>query len=128
MNTLANSASDEIARVWSKTYGGIVKLHGVLGVRRHVLLISDPAALRRIFGSSAGQWDLSSRNLDSFKSLFGPGIAAVGGADHARQRRVVAQALTPAEVRAMIEPVRMASRNARHPLCYPFSDIMLIAL
>jgi hypothetical protein len=111
MHTLAASSSDAAAMAWDQVYGGVVKLHGVLGVSRHILLISDPAALRRIFGSSSGQWDLSSRNLASFRSLFGPGIAAVEGADHLRQRRVVAQALTPVQIRGMIGFVQAASRN-----------------
>lgn len=96
---------------WSKIHGGVVRLHGVLGVRRHVLLISDPSALRRIFGSTSGRWDLSSRNLASFRSLFGPGVAAVEGADHVRQRRVISQALIPSEVRGMIDPIQEASQN-----------------
>ncbi|KAJ7346262.1 cytochrome P450 [Mycena albidolilacea] len=116
MHTLAASSSDAAAMAWDQVYGGVVKLHGVLGVSRHVLLISDPAALRRIFGSSSGQWDLSSRNLASFRSLFGPGIAAVEGADHLRQRRVVAQALTPVQIRGMIDFVQAASRNMRYAL------------
>lgn len=123
MSSLANAPSDEKARGWSKTYGGIVKLHGVLAVRRHVLLISDPVALRHIFGSSAGHWDLLKRNRDAFLTLFGPGIVAVSGADHVRQRRVIAQALTPAGVRAMIEPISTASRNARHPSSSRFTGL-----
>ncbi|KAF8532178.1 cytochrome P450 [Gautieria morchelliformis] len=116
MYTLAAAPSDAAAMAWAKVYGGIVKLHGVLGVRRHVLLISDPAALGRIFRSTNGRWDLSSRNLASFKSLFGPGVAAVEGADHIRQRRVISQALTPVQVREMIEPVQVVSRNMRNAL------------
>ncbi|KAF7372786.1 Cytochrome P450 [Mycena sanguinolenta] len=116
MHTLAASSSDAAAMAWEKVYGGVVKLHGVLGVSRHVLLVSDPAALCRIFGSSNGQWDLSSRNLASFRSLFGPGIAAVEGADHFRQRRVVSQALTPVQIRGMIDSVQAASRNMRNAL------------
>jgi cytochrome P450 len=110
MHTLAAAPSDAAAVAWSKKYGGIVRLHGVLGVQRHVLLISDPAALRQLFSSSSS-FDMSSRNLSSFKALFGPGIAAVDGADHSRQRRVIAQALTPAEVRGMLEPVQAVSKN-----------------
>ncbi|KAJ7247441.1 cytochrome P450 [Mycena haematopus] len=116
MHTLAASSSDAAAMAWEKVYGGVVKLHGVLGVSRHVLLVSDPTALRRIFGSSSGQWDLSSRNLASFRSLFGPGIAAVEGTDHLRQRRVVAQALTPVQIRGMIDSVQAASRSMRTAL------------
>ncbi|KAI0031071.1 cytochrome P450 [Vararia minispora EC-137] len=115
MYTLAASPSDRIAMTWSKQYGGVVRLHGVLGVKQHVLLISDPAALRRLFSSSSS-FDLSSRNLASFKSLFGPGIAAVEGADHQRQRRVIAQALTPIEVRGMLDPVQAVSKNLRSAL------------
>ncbi|KAG6829533.1 hypothetical protein H0H92_004270 [Tricholoma furcatifolium] len=116
MQTLAAAPSDGAALSWSKVYGGVVKLHGVLGVRRHALLISDPAALRRIFGSSTGQWDLSSRDLASFREKFGPGVAAVEGADHVRQRRIISQALGPAEVRQMISSVQTVSKNMRATL------------
>ncbi|KAG6844549.1 hypothetical protein H0H87_006033 [Tephrocybe sp. NHM501043] len=116
MQTLVAAPSDTAALSWSKLYGGVVKLHGVLGVRRHALLISDPAALRRIFGSSHGQWDLSSRDLASFREKFGPGIAAVEGADHVRQRRIVSQALGPSEVRGMISSVQAVSRQMRAAL------------
>ncbi|KAG6909895.1 hypothetical protein DXG01_014709 [Tephrocybe rancida] len=116
MQTLVAAPSDGAALGWSKLYGGVVKLHGVLGVRRHALLVSDPAALRRIFGSSSGQWDLSSRDLASFREKFGPGVAAVEGADHVRQRRVISQALGPSEVRGMISSVQTVSRNMRTAL------------
>ena len=113
MHTIVASPSDAAAMAWTKQYGGIVKLNGVLGVSRHVLLISDPAALGRIFSSTSGQWEVSSRNLASFRSLFGPGVAAVEGADHIRQRRVISQALTLAEVRGMTDIVQATSRNVR---------------
>ncbi|KAJ7639233.1 cytochrome P450 [Roridomyces roridus] len=116
MHTLAAAPSDAAAISYTKTYGGIVKLNGILGVSKHVLLISDPAALRRLFGASTGQWDLSSRNLASFKSLFGPGVSAVEGADHIRQRRVIAQALTPVQTRGMIDSVQDASQSMRRML------------
>ncbi|KAG6824891.1 hypothetical protein H0H93_001407, partial [Arthromyces matolae] len=116
MQTLASAPSDAAALEWSKTYGGVVKLHGVLGVRRHALLISDPTALRRLFGSAAGGWDLSSRDLASFREKFGPGVAAVEGPDHIRQRRVIMQALGPAEVRQMISSVQAVSKNMRASL------------
>ncbi|GLB34391.1 hypothetical protein LshimejAT787_0112750 [Lyophyllum shimeji] len=110
MATLAALPSDAAAIAWAKTYGGVTKLHGVLGVHRHVLLISDPAALRRIFGSACGHWDLNAHDLASFRDKFGPGVAAVEGADHVRQKRVISQGLNPAEVRGMITPVQAASR------------------
>ncbi|KAG6844548.1 hypothetical protein H0H87_006032 [Tephrocybe sp. NHM501043] len=113
MQTLVAAPSDMAALGWSKLYGGVVKLHGVLGVHRHTLLISDPAALRRILGSSHGQWDLSSRDLASFGKMFGPGIVAVEGADHVRQRRIISQALGPAEVREMISSVQTVSHQMR---------------
>ncbi|KAJ6449850.1 cytochrome P450, partial [Mycena sanguinolenta] len=116
MHTLTASSSDAAAMAWEKVYGGVVKLHGVFGVSRHVLLVSDPAALRCIFGSSSGQWDTSSGTLTSFRSMFGPGIAAVPGADHFRQRRVVSQALAPVQIGGMIDSVQAASRNMRNAL------------
>jgi hypothetical protein len=123
MHTLSAAPSDAAAMAWARTYGGIVRLHGVLGVRRYVLVVSDPAALARIFlatGATGGRWDLSARNLASFRKLFGPGVAAVEGADHVRQRRVISQALTPVEVRGMIGPVQGVSRNvSRHGPCAP---------
>ncbi|KAF8066772.1 cytochrome P450 [Lyophyllum atratum] len=116
MQTLAAASSDAAALAWTNIYGGVTKLHGVLGVQRHVLLVSDPAALRRIFGSASGQWDRTARDLASFKDKFGPGIAAVEGADHVRQRRIISQALNPAEVRGMISPVQAASTTTRNAL------------
>ncbi|KAG5729856.1 hypothetical protein E4T56_gene13850 [Termitomyces sp. T112] len=125
MQTLAAASSDTAALTWSKVYGGVVKLHGVVGVRRHTLLVSDPAALRRIFGSSAGQWDLRPRDLASFREKFGPGVAGVEGADHVRQRRVISQAFGPAEIRKMTASVQSVSNNMRSALrraCFEQSD------
>ena len=106
-------SDDSVARQLSKEYGGVVRLHGVRGTNRYNLLLSDPASLVHLFGSSTGGWDLSDHLLTSFKSLFGPGVAAVEGADHTRQRRIMHRALNPYESREMLPNVQDVSAKVR---------------
>lgn len=104
-------SDDAVARDLARKYGGIVRLNGLFGLNKYDLLVSDPAALHHLFLSSAGGWDLSDHLLSSFKGLFGPGVAAVQGSDHARQRRIMSRALNPSENTHMLPAVQLTGQK-----------------
>ncbi|KAI0791025.1 cytochrome P450 [Abortiporus biennis] len=80
-------------------YGGVVKLHGILGGR--YLYVFDPAAMHSIVIKDHANFEETSWYLASNNLLFGPGLLAVHGDIHRRQRKLLSPVFSINHLRRM---------------------------
>ncbi|KAK7032242.1 hypothetical protein VNI00_013200 [Paramarasmius palmivorus] len=72
---------------WQSLYGGIVRYGGTFGDER--LFVADPKAIQHILHAPNYRWERTVELRQRTALLSGPGITAVTGDDHRRQRRVM---------------------------------------
>ncbi|KAL5479084.1 hypothetical protein ACEPAI_2372 [Sanghuangporus weigelae] len=70
-----------------RQYGGVVKVYGLCGDER--LYVSDPKALRHIIIEDQDSYEESEFFTKTNLVCFGPGIVAVVGSQHRRQRKLM---------------------------------------
>ncbi|KAL5525409.1 hypothetical protein ACEPAF_9279 [Sanghuangporus sanghuang] len=70
-----------------RQYGGVVKVYGLFGDER--LYVSDPKALRHIITEDQDSYEESKFFTKTNLVCFGPGIVAVVGEQHRKQRKLL---------------------------------------
>ncbi|PBK59314.1 cytochrome P450 [Armillaria solidipes] len=82
---------------WYQQYGAVYRTGGCFG--QDILSVSDPKALQYIFHSSGYRFP-KTRDMHRFgEALSGPGVAAVEGKVHQRQRRILGPAFATPQLR-----------------------------
>ncbi|TBU53791.1 cytochrome P450 [Dichomitus squalens] len=85
---------------WMKEYGPTWRVRGAFGT--DVIMSADPKAIQHVFQKSGYNYPKKmSQNLLNWL-LAGPGIAAVGGHDHQRQRKIMNPAFSVPQLRSFL--------------------------
>ncbi|KAF8959860.1 cytochrome P450 [Flammula alnicola] len=80
-------------------YGGMVRVYGFFGDEQ--LYIADPHALQSIIIKDHDAFEETTVFTETNKVIFGPGLVATTGEQHARQRRVVKPILAVPHLRRL---------------------------
>ncbi|TFK64221.1 cytochrome P450 [Pluteus cervinus] len=80
-------------------YGGMVKVYGFFGDEQ--LYISDPRALHNIILKDHDAFEETSVFTETNKVIFGPGLIAVTGDQHRKQRKIVSPIFALPELRRL---------------------------
>ncbi|KAI0822981.1 cytochrome P450 [Trametes gibbosa] len=83
----------------AQTYGRVVKLHWLFSAP--MLYISDPLAMDRLVKDSE-TYDEPAWYMDGNLTLFGPGVLAVSGDVHRKQRKMLAPVFAAKHLRTMV--------------------------
>ncbi|KAI0670045.1 cytochrome P450 [Trametes maxima] len=81
------------------TYGPVVKIHGPFGAR--FLHAYDPRAIHSVLVKDADAFTKGSGTNTATQLLIGPGLLAVDGATHSRQRKMLNPVFSAAHLRDM---------------------------
>jgi len=81
-------------------FGGVVKLHGLLGDRQ--LYVTDPKALQHIIVKDQYVYEEPSWLTEIRKMFFGMGLASTRGEHHRQQRKLLNPAFSSSHLREMM--------------------------
>ncbi|KAI0355985.1 cytochrome P450 [Trametes cingulata] len=83
-----------------RRYGGVIRVHGVLGVRN--LLVHDPIALQAILVKEQDAYEETSMFIETNKLLSGESLTATLGEQHKKQRRLLNPVFSLANLRSVL--------------------------
>ncbi|KAI0057729.1 cytochrome P450 [Artomyces pyxidatus] len=84
----------------SRTYGGVVRLTGFLGVTQ--LLISDPKACTSILLKDQDVFEETDFFIEINRHSFGPGLLSTAGPHHRQQRKLLNPVFSVKHMRSMV--------------------------
>ncbi|KAI0631202.1 cytochrome P450 [Trametes polyzona] len=87
-----------------RTYGGVVKVYGVLGAE--LLLVHDPLALQSILVKDQDSYEETGMFIEANKLLFGEGLIATLGDQHKKQRKLLNPVFSLANLRAILPQIQ----------------------
>ncbi|KAK0479644.1 cytochrome P450 [Armillaria novae-zelandiae] len=102
---------------WYQQYGAVYRTAGCFG--QDILSVSDPKALQYIFHSSGYRFPKTKDMHRFLETLSGPGIAAVEGKVHQRQRRILGPAFSATQLRNFMSifqasAIKLTEKIAEH--------------
>ncbi|KAF8157063.1 cytochrome P450 [Crassisporium funariophilum] len=95
----------------SETYGGIIKLKGLLGA--NILYVSDPKALHHILIKDQYIYEETENFIETNRMMFGEGIFTSLGDRHRLQRKMLNPVFSIAHMRNMVPIFYEVSHNLR---------------
>ncbi|KAK0207526.1 cytochrome P450 [Armillaria fumosa] len=86
---------------WYQQYGAVYRTGACFG--QDILFVADPKALQCILHSSGYRYKKPRDARHFSKAFVGPGIGAVEGRDHQRQRKILGPAFAPSQLRLFLK-------------------------
>ncbi|KIY71258.1 cytochrome P450 [Cylindrobasidium torrendii FP15055 ss-10] len=94
---------------WFRHYGATIKTKGTFG--RDILMTSDARALNYILNATGYRYEKTPELAMSLITLGGPGLPAVTGMVHQRQRKVFSPAFSESRIRMFAPVFQRISKN-----------------
>ncbi|KAK7031130.1 hypothetical protein VNI00_013738 [Paramarasmius palmivorus] len=85
---------------WMEEYGSAYRAKTVLN--EDMLIITDPKALQHMFHKSSYHFPKSADTVFTSMRIFGPGVVAVQGLVHQRQRKIMMPAFSAAQIKPFV--------------------------